>query len=58
MRLRTARPEDLDFILEQEARPDFAVYLYAQGRDVHLVGLTDPDKRYVMVEDDDGQRLG
>ncbi len=58
MRLRTAGPDDLDFILEQEARPEFAVYLYAQGREKHEAGLADPDKRYVMVEDEQGTALG
>ncbi len=58
MRLRTAGPDDLDFILEQEARPEFAAYFYAEGRDKHEAGLADPDRRYVMIEDERGTPLG
>ncbi len=58
MRLRTAGPDDLDFILEQEARPEFADLILRDDRAAHDSGLADPDKRYVIAEDDDGGRLG
>lgn len=54
MKLRDATPDDLDFILEQESRADFADYLYRWPRDRHLAALEDPDHRILLAENATG----
>ncbi len=54
MRLRDATPDDLDFILAQESRRDFADYIYDWPRGQHLAALEDPDYRYLVAEQDGG----
>ena len=56
MRLRDATPDDLDFILTQESRQDFADYIYSWPRAQHLDALEDPDYRYLVAEQDGGLR--
>ncbi len=56
MRLRNATPDDLDFILAQESRRDFADYIYSWPRAQHLVALEDPDYRHLVAEQDGGLR--
>ena len=56
MRLRDATPEDLDFILAQESRQDFADYIYSWPRAQHLAALDDPDYCYLVAEQDGGLR--
>ena len=54
MNLRDATPGDLDFILEQESRADFADYLYRWPREQHLAALDNPDHRILLAEDETG----
>lgn len=56
MRLRDATPEDLDFILAQESRQEFADYIYSWPRAQHLAALEDPDHRHLVAEQDGGLR--
>ena len=57
LRLRDATADDLDFIVVQENRPDFASFICHWGRARHEANLTDPDKLYWVVEEE-GERLG
>jgi len=50
MKLRAANLEDIDFILNQEARPEFNDFIFRWSRDTHLQNLQDPNKAYLMVE--------
>lgn len=54
MTLRPATPDDLDFILAQESRADFADYIYSWPRTRHLEALCEPDYRYLVAEDGHG----
>ena len=52
--LRPATTDDLDFILAQESRSDFADYIYRWPRERHLEALGEPDYRYLVAEDEAG----
>lgn len=54
VKLRPATPGDLDFILAQESRADFADYIYSWPREQHLQALENPDYRYLVAEDEAG----
>ncbi|MDJ0944046.1 MAG: GNAT family N-acetyltransferase [Kiloniellales bacterium] len=54
MKLRRADAADLDFILAQESRQEFADYIYSWPRAQHLAALEDPDYRYLVAEQKDG----
>lgn len=50
IRLRSAQESDLDYILAQESRPEFASFIFRWGRARHLKALEDPDKRTLIAE--------
>ncbi len=58
MTLRSATNDDIAFILDQEARDDFAAYILRWDRARHEAGLADPDKDYLIKEGDQGDALG
>ncbi len=58
MHLRDATPNDLDFIVAQEARPEFAAFIFNWGHARHAANLADPDKRYLIAEEDSDRLLG
>lgn len=55
--LRTARVDDVPWIVDQEGRPDFAAFIHRWPAETHMANLTDPDKRTLIAEAPDGQRL-
>ncbi len=56
--LRSATPDDIEFIVALETREEF-VHLVAQWTaDKHLEELNNPDKRYYLFENTTGERLG
>jgi RimJ/RimL family protein N-acetyltransferase len=58
VKLRAATAADLDFIVAQEQRTDYAGYIVRWPRAVHEAKLTDPGVRYLVAERDDGSRAG
>ncbi len=57
-RLRRAVEADLDWILSQEARPDFAAFIFRWPRERHARNLADPEKGYLIAEDAEGAPIG
>ena len=51
MHLRDATAEDLDFIVAQEVRPEFAAFIFNWGHERHAANLGDADKRYLIAEE-------
>jgi RimJ/RimL family protein N-acetyltransferase len=51
LKLRLAKSDDLDFILTQESRDDFANLILRSRREEHINNLNSCDKRYFIVED-------
>ena len=58
MHLRRAAPDDLDFIVAQESRPDFALLVGSWDRATHAANLHHPDREYWIVERDSGPPEG
>ena len=58
MKIRQTQEEDLDFIIDLEGRPEFASYITFWERSLHHQNLADPDKRYLLALDGEGDRLG
>ena len=56
--LRKAGPGDLDWIVAQESRPDFAAFIHHWPRPQHARNLADPDFRYLIAQDDRAGPLG
>ena len=48
--LRPAREEDVAWIVEQEAREDFAAFIHRWPAETHKANLADPDCRYLIAE--------
>jgi RimJ/RimL family protein N-acetyltransferase len=58
MRLRRAAPDDLDFIVEQESRPEFALLIGTWDRATHAANLSHPNLEYWIIEIVPGERGG
>ncbi len=58
VKLRTANPNDIDFILTQEAKEEFKDFILRWSRDEHSTNLNEPDKHYLMIESDLGETSG
>lgn len=58
MTLRPATNDDIAFILKQEAREDFADYIFRWDRARHEANLADRDKEYLIKEGDRARPLG
>jgi len=56
--LRRAGPYDLDFIVAQESRPDFALLVGSWDHATHASNLRHPNLEYWIVEKEPGQREG
>ncbi len=56
--LRKAGPSDLDWIVGQESRPDFAGFIHHWPRPQHARNLADPDLCYLIARDDRAGPLG
>lgn len=54
--LRPATTADIDWIVAQERRDDFAAFIHRWPAEQHVRNLADPDKRYLIAEDAAGQR--
>ncbi len=50
MYLRPAQLENIDFIVAQEARPDFRNFIGRWTRDQHISNLQDPNQQYLVIE--------
>jgi RimJ/RimL family protein N-acetyltransferase len=58
MKLRAATAADVDFIVAQEERPDYAGFIVRWPRSLHETNLEDPRLRYLIAERDDGTVAG
>ena len=58
MRLRRANPNDIDFILTQEARDEFKDFILRWSQDEHSRNLHSEDKCYFMIENGSGETSG
>ncbi|KAF3885536.1 MULTISPECIES: GNAT family N-acetyltransferase [Nostocales] len=58
MQLRQANIDDIDFILSQERRDEYATFITLWSRDEHNKNITNPDKRYFIIENESGQPSG
>ncbi|MGH8249854.1 MAG: GNAT family N-acetyltransferase [Steroidobacteraceae bacterium] len=58
MYLRRAEPDDLDFIVAQESRPEFALLIGSWDYATHASNLRQPNLEYWIVEIVQGQRAG
>ncbi|WP_193368903.1 GNAT family N-acetyltransferase [Pelagibius marinus] len=56
--LRPTGPDDLDFVLALEARPDYGVFILRWSREEHLAALDDTDRRHLMICGAAGEPLG
>ena len=56
--LRNAGLGDLDWIVGQESRPDFAGFIHHWPRPQHARNLADPDLCYLIARDDRAGPLG
>ena len=56
--LRKAGPSDLDWIVAQEQRPEFAAFIHHWPRPRHALNLADPDFRYLIARNDRAGPLG
>lgn len=55
--MRRAREDDIAWLVSQEQRPDFAAFIHRWPADRHLGNLADPDKLYLIGEDEAGERI-
>jgi RimJ/RimL family protein N-acetyltransferase len=53
MHLRTARLEDLDFVLAQEARAEFQNFIFSSSREQHQQYLHSQDCQYFIFHNDE-----
>jgi diamine N-acetyltransferase len=58
MRLRRAAADDLDFIVGQESRPEFALLIGTWDYATHAANLHHPNLEYWIIEIEPGQRDG
>lgn len=58
MQLRRAGPYDLDFIVVQESRPDFALLVGSWDHATHASNLRHPNLEYWIIESDQGEPDG
>ena len=58
MKLRTANLNDIDFIQSLEAREEFGTLILRWSRDEHTQNLHSLDKRYLMIENNLGAKIG
>jgi len=56
--LRRARPDDLDFIVAQESRPDFSQLIGCWDYATHADNLADPNLEYWIVDSEPGEPEG
>ena len=56
--LRAAVPGDLDWIVGQELRPEFAAFIHCWPEERHRHNLEDGDYRYLTAENEAGERTG
>ena len=52
--LRVATPDDLPWIMTQERRPEFAAYIHRSSEAQHRQRMSDPDRVYLIAEDENG----
>ena len=52
-----ATEADLDWIVSQERREDFAAFIHSWSRAEHLRNLGDPNMHYLIARDQGGRRL-
>jgi diamine N-acetyltransferase len=55
--IRPATATDIDWIVAQERRGDFAAFIHRWPAEQHARNLADPDKRYLIAEDAAKQRV-
>lgn len=55
--LRRAAEADLDWLMAQEQRPEYAAFIGHWSRDQHLHNLSDPDKHYAIAVAENGDLL-
>lgn len=58
MKLRSATLNDIDFIQTQETREEFRTLIKQGSREQHSQNITHPDYRYLIIENEQGERQG
>jgi len=58
MKIRPAGTDDLDFILEQEWRPEIASFITQWTREEHKKMMADPGFEHLIAMMEDGSRVG
>jgi RimJ/RimL family protein N-acetyltransferase len=58
MKLRSAVAKDIHFILNQETREDYQIFIERWSPDEHLSNLKNPNKGYWMIENNQDKTLG
>jgi len=56
--LRPAGEGDIDWVMAEERRPDFAKFVSVWPYERHAGFLDDPDRRLLIAEDGSGARTG
>ena len=56
--LRATKADDLDFVLDLEAREDYVAFILRWPREKHLAALDDVDLRHLMICSPEGESLG
>ncbi|MGI9383752.1 MAG: GNAT family N-acetyltransferase [Methyloligellaceae bacterium] len=56
--LRPATLGDVPWIMAQERRPEFAAYIHRSSEAQHRQRMVDPDRVYLIAEDERGGRTG
>jgi len=57
MAVRTAREDDIPWLVGQEQRTDFAAFIHRWPAEQHVRNLDDADKLYLIGEDEAGERI-
>jgi diamine N-acetyltransferase len=55
--IRTARDDDIPWLVGQEQRPDFAEFIHRWPTEQHLRNLADADKLYLIAQDEAHERI-
>jgi diamine N-acetyltransferase len=56
--IRPATDADIEWLVGQEHRSDFAAFIHRWTPDEHLRNLADTDKRYLIAEDETYEQVG
>lgn len=58
LKLRTTKDSDLSYVIDAENDKENTPYIGSWSFEQHLYSLTNPDMRHLIIEDQDGNRVG